>query len=568
MINFKKEVSKIISNKVDGFTESDIEALIEIPPSHDLGDYALPCFKFAKTLRKSPNMIAEDLTKQLEGNEFFEKIENTGSYINFFVDQQFLTKMVLEEIREKGEDYGRSEMGNSGNVTIDYSSPNIAKSFHVGHLRSTVIGNSLYKIYDFLGFNPIGINHLGDWGTQFGKMIYAYKEWGDDAEIEKEPIKALQKLYVKFHDECEKDENLEDKGREWFKKLEDGDEEAKKIWKWFIELSLEEFSRIYKLLNVEFDYMTGESFYEDKMARVVEMLDDKGILMDSEGAKVVDLEKYDMPPCLIIKSNGTTIYATRDVTAAIYRKETFDFVKSLYVTDYAQSLHFSQVFKVIKEMGYDWSDDLIHVPFGRVSTEEGKLQTRKGNVILLDELVSRSIEKVKETIEEKNPDLMDKDEVARKVGVGAIIFNDLSNGRIKDIVFNWERMLSFEGETGPYVQYTYVRAKSVLRKAGIDSPLKLDIDYKRLEDEASMNVVRVLSKFQETVIAAMEKNEPSFIARFVIDLAQSFSRFYHDCPIIVDDKDLQDARLMLVSSVATVLKTGLMLLGIEAPEKM
>ena len=568
MINFKQQVSTMISTKLDGFTEDDIDLMIETPPSHDLGDYALPCFKFAKALRKSPNMIAEELSKQLEGTEFFEKIENTGGYINFFVNKQMLIESVLEDIKEKGEGFGSSDMGQGGNVTIDYSSPNIAKSFHVGHLRSTVIGNSLYKIYNFLGYNSIGINHLGDWGTQFGKMIYAYKEWGDESEIEKDPIKSLQKLYVKFHEECEVDDCLEDKGREWFKKLEDGDAEAKKIWKWFIDLSLEEFSRVYKLLNVQFDYMTGESFYEDKMARAVKMLDDKGLLIDSEGAKIVDLEKYDMPPCLIMKSNGTTIYATRDVTAAIYRKETFNFVKSLYVTDYAQSLHFSQVFKVIKEMGYDWSDDLIHVPFGRVSTAEGKLQTRKGNVILLDELVSRSIEKVKETIEEKNPELEDKDEVARKVGVGAIIFNDLSNGRIKDIVFDWERMLSFEGETGPYVQYTYVRAQSVLRKAGIDAQADIDVDYTLLNDESSMNVIRVLSKFHETIVSAMEKNEPSFIARFVLDLAQSFSRFYHDCPIIVDDKELQNARLMLVSSVATVLKTGLMLLGIEAPEKM
>ena len=457
-------------------------------------------------------------------------------------------------------------MGKGGNVTIDYSSPNIAKSFHVGHLRSTVIGNSLYKIYDFLGYNSIGINHLGDWGTQFGKMIYAYKEWGNDELIEKDPIKSLQALYVKFHDEAEKDDTLEDKGREWFKKLEDGDEEAKKIWKWFIDLSLEEFSRIYKLLNVEFDHLTGESFYEDKMDRAVKMLDEKGILVDSEGAKVVDLEKYDMPPCLIIKSNGTTIYATRDITAAIYRKETFDFVKSIYITDYAQSLHFSQVFKVIKEMGYDWADDLIHVPFGRVSTEEGKLQSRTGNVILLDELISRSIDKVKETIQEKNPDLQDKDEVARKVGVGAIIFNDLSNGRIKDIVFNWDRMLSFEGETGPYVQYTYVRTRSVLRKANVE--VTSDIDYSLLSDEASINVVRQLQAFPDVIISAMEKNEPSFIASYVIDLAQSFSRFYHDCPIIIEDKELQKARILLVSSVGTVLKSGLRLLGIEAPEKM
>ena len=566
MINFKEKVSKLISEKVDGFSESDIEVLLETPPSYELGDYALPCFKFAKTLRKSPNIIAEDLSNELEGNEYFERIENKGGYINFFVNKEVLAKSVLTKVDKEGVDFGRSTMGNGGNVTIDYSSPNIAKSFHVGHLRSTVIGNSLYKIYDFLGYNPIGINHLGDWGTQFGKMIYAYKTWGDDTEIKKDPIKALQTLYVKFHDEAEKDEDLEDKGREWFKKLEDGDDEAKRIWKWFIDLSLEEFSRIYKLLNVEFDHYTGESFYEDKMSRVVKMIDDKGILVDSKGAKVVDLEKYDMPPCLMIKSDGSTIYATRDVTAAIYRKETFDFVKSIYITDYAQSLHFSQFFHVLKEMGFDWADDLIHVPFGRVSTKEGKLQTRKGNVILLDELLSKSIERVKETIEEKNPDLEDKDEVARKVGVGAVIFNDLSNGRIKDIVFDWDRMLSFEGETGPYVQYTYVRTRSVLRKASVE--LTTDVDYSLLNDQSSISVIKQLEAFPGIIIDSMKNNEPSIIANHVIDLSQSFSKFYHDCPILVDDEELQKARLLLVSSVGTVIKTGLGLLGIEVPEEM
>lgn len=566
MINFKEKVSELISEKVDGFNKDDIEVLIETPPNYELGDYAIPCFKFAKTLRKSPNIIAEDIASSLEGNEYFDKIENKGGYINLFVNKALLAKSVLTEVKEKGERFGSSTMGNDGNVTIDYSSPNIAKSFHVGHLRSTVIGNSLYKIYDFLGYNPIGINHLGDWGTQFGKMIYAYKTWGDDVEIEKNPIKALQTLYVKFHEEAEKDESLEDEGRAWFRKLEDGDEEARKIWKWFIDLSLEEFSRIYKLLNVEFDHFTGESFYEDKMSRAVKMIDDKGVLVDSEGAKVVDLEKYDMPPCLIIKSDGSTIYATRDITAAIYRKETFDFVKSIYITDYAQSLHFSQFFNVLKEMGFDWADDLIHVPFGRVSTEEGKLQTRKGNVILLDELLSRSIDRVRETIEEKNPSLEDKDEVARKVGVGAVIFNDLSNGRIKDIVFNWDRMLSFEGETGPYVQYTYVRTRSVLKKADVE--LTSDVDYSLLSDPTSVSVIKQLESFPSIIVDSMEKNEPSIIANYVIDLSQSFSKFYHDCPILVDDKELQKSRLLLVSSVSTVIKTALGLLGIEVPEEM
>lgn len=566
MIDFKSEVGKLISEKVDGFTQADIESLIEIPPNYDLGDYALPCFRFAKAFRKAPNMIAEDIAKSLEGNEYFERIENTGGYVNFFVNKQLLLESVLKEVVDKKEQFGSSTMGDGENVVIDYSSPNIAKSFHVGHLRSTVIGNSIYKIYKFLGFNPIGVNHLGDWGTQFGKMICAYNKWGNKDEIEKEPIKTLQSLYVKFHEESEKNPDLEDEGREWFKKLEDGDEEAKKIWKWFVDLSLEEFSRIYKLLNVDFDYYTGESFYEDKMARAVELIKEKDILVESDGAYVVDLEEYKMPPCLVIKSDGTTIYATRDITAAIYRQETFDFAKAIYITDYAQNLHFAQFFKVLELMGYDWAKNLEHVPFGRVSTEEGKLQTRKGNVILLDDLLNRSIEKVKEVIEEKNPGLENKDEVAKQVGIGAVIFNDLSNGRIKDIVFNWDRMLSFEGETGPYVQYTYARAKSVLRRAEYD--ITSDIDYSLLSNDESVNVARLLQSFPQTVVSAMEKNEPSFIAGHVIDLAQAFSRFYHECPIIVEDEDLQKARLLLVDCTATVIKTGLGLLGIETPEKM
>ena len=566
MIDFKSEVTKLVSEKVDGFTQSDIESIIEVPPNYELGDYALPCFRFAKTLRKAPNIIAEDIAKSLEGNKYFEKIENTGGYVNFFVNKSLLLESVLKEVVDKKENFGSSTMGNGGNVVIDYSSPNIAKSFHVGHLRSTVIGNSIYKIYKFLGFNPIGVNHLGDWGTQFGKMICAYNKWGNKEDIQKEPIKALQSLYVKFHEAAEKDPTLEDEGREWFKKLENNDKEAKKIWKWFVELSLEEFARIYKLLKVDFDYYTGESFYEDKMDRVVEMIKEKNILIESKGAYVVDLEEYKMPPCLVIKSDGTTIYATRDITAAIYRKETFDFVKAIYLTDYAQNLHFAQFFKVLELMGYDWAKNLEHVAFGRVSTEEGKLQTRKGNVILLDDLLSRSIEKVREVIEQKNPGLENKDEVAKMVGIGAVIFNDLSNSRIKDIVFNWDKMLSFEGETGPYVQYTYVRAKSVLNRAQYD--ITTDVDYSLLNNEESINVVRLLETFPQAIVAAMEKNEPSFIAKYVIDLAQAFSRFYHECPIIVEDENLQKARLLLVYSVSIVLKTGLGLLGIEAPEKM
>ncbi|KNF07497.1 arginine--tRNA ligase ArgS [Gottschalkia purinilytica] len=566
MIDFKNEISILISSEVEGLNVEEIESLIEVPPNYDLGDYALPCFRFAKIFRKSPNIIAEELAENLKGNKYFSKIENVGGYINFFVNKEILAKTVLEEVLNQKEKFGSKNIGEGKNVVIDYSSPNIAKPFHVGHLRSTVIGKSLYNIYNFLGYNSIGINHLGDWGTQFGKMICAYKKWGNKEEIEREPIKTLQGLYVKFHEECEKEPSLEDEGRMWFKKLEDGDEEAKKIWKWFVELSLEEFERIYKLLKVDFDYYTGESFYEDKMDRVVDMIKEKNILKESKGAYIVDLEDYNMPPCLIIKSDGTTIYATRDITAAIYRKDTFDFAKAIYITDYAQNLHFAQWFKVIELMGYDWAKNLEHVPFGRVSTEEGKLQTRKGNVILLDELLERAIEKVKLVIEEKNPGLENKEEVAKMVGIGAVIFNDLSNNKIKDIVFNWDRMLSFEGETGPYVQYTHARANSVLRKAQYD--VTSDIDYSLLTNDVAINVIRLLQSFSNAVVSAMEKNEPSFIARHIIDLAQAFNRFYHECPIIVEDEKTQKARLSIVYSVVTVLKTGLGLLGIEAPEKM
>lgn len=566
-MDFKKKIIDEIMKKNEGITIEDLESSIEVPPNFDMGDYALPCFKFAKSFRKSPNLIAESIAESLKGIDGFSKIENIGGYVNFFVDKKILVENTIKEVLSNGKNYGKSNIGNQENVVIDYSSPNIAKPFHVGHLRSTVIGNSLYKIYKFLGYNPIGINHLGDWGTQFGKMICAYKKWGNDDEIKKEPIKTLQKLYVKFHEEAEQNPDLEDEGRKWFKKLENNDSEAKKIWKWFVELSLEEFNRIYELLDVKFDYNTGESFYEDKMEDAIELMKDKRVLTESEGALVVDLEKFDMPPCLIVKSDGTTIYATRDITAALYRHKEFDFKKAIYITDYAQNLHFKQWFKVIELMGYDWAGDLVHTPFGRVSTEEGKLQTRKGNVILLEELLSKSIEKVKETIEEKNPNLEDKDEISKIIGIGAVIFNDLSNNKIKDIVFNWERMLSFEGETGPYLQYTCVRAKSILEKLNIDIDIE-NIDYSKIIDKESVNVVREIERFKEIIVTAMQKNEPSFISRYLLDLAHVFNRFYHDRPIMNADEATKVARLSLVKSVETVLETGLNLLGIKVPNKM
>lgn len=569
-MDFKEIIIDEILKNTEGIEREDIESSIEIPPNFDMGDYALPCFRFAKVMRKAPNMIAEELVEKLGDLDGFSKIENVGGYINFFVDKEKMVKSVIEEVLTEKEDYGKSDMGAGKNIVIDYSSPNIAKPFHVGHLRSTVIGNSLYKIYSFLGYNPIGINHLGDWGTQFGKMICAYKKWGNDEEIEKEPIKTLQKLYVKFHEEAEEHPELEDEGRLWFKKLEDGDEEAKRIWKWFVDLSLEEFKRIYDLLKVDFDYNTGESFYEDKMDAAIELMKEKNVLTESEGALVVDLEEYDMPPCLIVKSDGTTIYATRDITAALYRHDNFNFEKAIYITDYAQNLHFKQWFKAIELMGFDWAENLIHTPFGRVSTEEGKLQTRKGNVILLEDLLAKSIERVRETIEEKNPELENKDEVAKIVGIGAVIFNDLSNNKIKDIVFNWDRMLSFEGETGPYLQYTAVRAKSILNRVGNEvSDIDLSkIDYSKITNEEAVNVLRQVERFQEVVISAMEKNEPSFISRYLLDLAQDFNRFYHECPIMNAEEDTKLARVAVVKAVETVLVSGLGLLGIDVPDKM
>ncbi|MTI60680.1 MAG: arginine--tRNA ligase [Firmicutes bacterium] len=564
-MNFKEKLIKLIINNYE-LDERLISDLIEIPPQEEMGDYALPCFKLARNFRKAPGKIALELKEAIGKNKYFSEITNNGPYLNFFVNKELFARTILETILSQKEKYGAQEIGSGKNVVIDFSSPNIAKPFHVGHLRSTVIGNSLYKIYEFLGYNCIGINHLGDWGTQFGKMIAAYKKWGNDQEIKDNPIQTLLKLYVKFHDEAEKKPGLEDEGRLWFKKLEDGDEEANKLWKWFVTLSLEEFNTIYDILNVSFDYNTGESFYNDKMADIVQSLKEKGLLQKSKGAYVVDLEDYDMPPCLIIKSDGATLYPTRDITAAIYRKETYNFSKALYVTDYSQKLHFAQWMKVIELMGYDWADQLEHVPFGRVSSEEGALKTRKGNVILLKDLLAKSVEKVKRIINQNNPELNDKDEIAEKVGIGAIIFNDLSNSKIKDVVFNWDRMLSFDGETGPYIQYTHARANSVLEKG--QTEINTLTDYSDLSNPEAFNLIKLLAAFPETIIKAMERNEPSYIARHIIDLAQGFNKFYHEYPILVEDETTKKARLLLVFATKTVIKNGLSLLGIEAPDKM
>lgn len=566
MIDFKKEVAKLISVLDENLDEKEIISLIEVPPSYEMGDYAFPCFRLARLFKKAPNLIAEDLAKKLEKNSYFKKVENKGPYVNFFVNRTVLTENVLEEIKDKKEKYGSSYMGEGKTVIVEYSSPNIAKPFHIGHIRTTIIGNALHRIYDFLGYDTVSINHLGDYGTQFGKLIVAYKKWGDRLTIEKDPINELLKIYVKFHEEMENDSSIEDEAREWFKKLEDGDDEALELWKWMRDISLKEFNRVYDMLGIKFDSFTGESFYSDKMPKVVEELQNKKILVKSQGADIVDLEPYKMPPALIRKRDGSTLYITRDIAAAIYRKEHYDFYKNIYVVGSEQKLHFDQWRKIIELMGYEWAEDCIHVTFGMVSLENGTMSTREGRVVFLEEVLKKAVEKTSEIIEERNPDLENKEEVAKQVGIGAIVFQELFNSRIKDYTFSWDETLSFEGETGPYVQYAHARANSVLKKG--DFSIEDDIDYSLLNKEEETDIIRLLYKFPEIIINSAEKNEPSFITRHITEIAKVFNRFYHNCPILNEEESLRKARLHLVYGTKSVLSIGLSLLGIEALEKM
>ena len=563
----KEQLIDILAENIQELEKEERASALEIPKKSDMGDFAFPCFKLAKIYRKAPNMIAEELTgKILEKNyDIFSRVENVGGYINFFFAKEQFAKQLMKTI--SAENYGSSTEGEGKTICIDYSSPNVAKNFHVGHLRTTIIGNSLYKIYSKLGYHVERINHLGDWGTQFGKLIVAYKRWGSKEEVEKNGIAELMKIYVKFHQEAEKDDSLNDEARAWFVKMEQGDEEALSIWQWFKDISLVEYKRIYKLLGMEFDHYTGESFYRDKTQDVVDKLNAKHLLVESDGAHIVPLDDYNMAPCLIMKKDGSSIYATRDLAALFYRKETYHFDKCIYVTGLEQKLHFAQVFKVIELLGYDWYDQLVHVPYGLVSMEGGKLSTRNGNVIYAEEILHESIRKIYEIIEEKNPDLEDKETVARQVGIGAIIFNDLYNQRIKDVVFNWDKILNFDGETGPYVQYTYARCASVLRKAG-EVTIPEEIDYSVLTDEVTMNLLKDITRFPGVVKDAAEKYEPFMISRFAVSVAQHFNKFYHDCQINVDDENIKMARLKVVSVTMRVIKDALELLGIECPEQM
>ncbi|WMI81158.1 arginine--tRNA ligase [Anaerotignum sp. MB30-C6] len=564
-MDFKLEVAKLLATAADISVEDALSA-VETPGNKAMGDFAYPCFRLAKVFRKAPPMIAQEIYEKLNKPAFIENIQVVGAYVNFFIEKGVYAQEVLSKVLAEKENFGTSNMGNGKTVVIDYSSPNIAKPFHVGHLRSTVIGNAIYKIYEKLGYHCEGVNHLGDWGTQFGKLIVAYRNWGSKEGVESNGIQELMRIYVKFHDEVENNPALDDEARLWFVKMQEGDEEALTLWKWFYDISIKEFDRVYDMLGVKFDAYTGESFYNDKMAPVVEELKEKKLLKESEGAMIVDLEDKNMPPCLIIRKDGGTLYATRDITAALYRKKTYNFEKCIYLTALDQNLHFAQWFEVIHKMGYDWYKDLIHVPFGLVSLDSGKLSTRHGNVVLMEDLLSQAIGETRRIIEEKNPSLENKEEVSKQVGIGAVIFNDLYNGRIKDVVFSWERMLNFDGETGPYVQYTHARACSILKRAG-EVSLE-NINYGKLSDEASLDICKLLEAYPDKIKDAASKLEPSIVTRHLVAISQAFNKFYHDNPILNSEDEVRQARLAVVVAVKTVMKEGLRLLGIDAPEQM
>ncbi len=563
-----KIASALQAAGVEGFPVEKITDMLETPPNPAMGDIAFPCFQLAKALRKAPPMIAADLANQLHGAPLRE-VQVAGPYVNLFLDQAAVANDVISAILSQGADYGSKNVGNGRKVPIDLSSPNIAKPFSMGHLRSTVIGNAIANIMAKQGYQPVRINHLGDWGTQFGKLIVAYKLWGDENKVKAEPIKELLKLYVKFHEEAEKDPALEDQGREWFKKLEDGDAEAQRLWQWFRDESLQEFMKIYELMGIRFDSFQGEAFYNDKMDRIVTLLEEKQLLTESQGAMVVMLDEYDLPPCLIKKSDGATLYATRDLAAGLYRHETFDFAKAIYVVGNEQRLHFQQLFRVLEKMGYEWAKDMHHVPFGMMLKDGKKMSTRKGQVVLLEEVLAQAIEDVEKVIEAKNPSLSDKAAVARQVGVGAVIFHDLKNFRLNDINFSWEEMLTFEGETGPYVQYTHARACSLLRKGdypGANGSVALVPEA--LDSKEAWAVVTMLNNFPDVIERAREGFDPSQIGKYVIDLAQLFNKFYANVRILAEEDAIKTTRLHLVAAVVVVLKEGLRLLGLEAPEEM
>lgn len=573
MIDFKKEIAEIIAKNLEGLTEDEIKSMIEIPQDQSMGDYAFPCFRLAKTMRKAPNLIAAELAEKLHGEQLFSEISPVNAYVNMFVSREEMVKSTVSEVLEEKENFGRSDIGGNKKVIVEFSSPNIAKPFHIGHIRSTVIGNSLSKIYDALGYDVFKINHLGDYGTQFGKMICAYRRWGNREDVINSPIKTLLGYYTKFHVEVEEHPELEDEARAIFTKLEQGSKEEVELWQWFREESLKEFQRVYDMLGIEFDSYNGESFYSDKMPRFEKELSDKGLLQESNGAQVVDLEEYKLGTALIKKSDGSSLYITRDIAAAVYRKENYDFYKNIYVVATQQNLHFQQLFKILELMGYDWANQCVHVPFGMVRLEEGTMSTRHGRVVFLEDVLNGAIEKTREIIEEKNPNIENLEEITSQVGIGAVVFNELSNNRIKDYTFKWDQILNFDGETGPYVQYTHARCASLLRKAGEDIVAKAqdpkNVDFALLaKSDSAYELTKLIYAFPGVVEQAGEKYEPSIITRHIIDIAQCFNKFYHDEHIIVDDEVEKTSKIALVIATKRVIATGIGLLGMKAPERM
>lgn len=571
MIDFKEEIAKQISEKCEGLQREEVKRAIEIPTDSKMGDYAFPCFKLAKVFRKSPQLIAEDIAEKLSDNDIFSKVEQVNAYVNMFINFERIAEETIGSVIKSGDKYGESNIGNNKTIIVEFSSPNIAKPFHIGHIRSTVIGNSIYKLYEKIGYKVVRINHLGDYGTQFGKLIVAYRRWGSEDELIKEPIKSLLGWYTKFHEEAEKNPELNDEARKAFANLEHGSLEEKRLWEIFRKYSLEEFERVYKLLGIKFDSYAGESFYTDKMPQIIEELKDKGLLIKSQGAEIVDLEEYDLGACMIEKSDGTSLYATRDIAAAIYRKNHYDFDKCIYVVASQQNLHFKQWKKVLELMGYEWQKDCIHVPFGLVMLEDGAMSTREGRVVFLEDVLNQAISKTKEIIDEKNPDAPNVEEISKQVGVGAVVFNELSNNRIKDYTFSWDHVLNFEGETGPYVQYTYARASSVIRNASEDDMDKVkncNIECKYINSDSAKNLIKLIYRIPEVIIDSAYKDEPSILTRHTIDVAQAFNKFYHDEHILVDDEYERCAKLALVETSRIAIANCLKLIGIEAPERM
>ena len=569
MQKLKEEVGRLLAPRV-GMKPAEVTTLLEDPPDPSYGDLAFPCFVLAKTRKKAPPLIAQELSEELADEEglFWDKVVAKGPYLNFFLAPDAFGREVLQDIWKSADKYGHMNIGEGKNVTIDYSSPNIAKPFGVGHIRSTVIGHSLYLIYQALGYNSIGINHLGDWGTQFGKLIVAFKRWGSEEELKQDPVNYLYQLYVRFHREVEECPDLDDEARSWFWKLEQGESESVDYWERFRHLSLDNYELIYDLLGIKFEYYHGESHYNQMLEKVIDLVREKGIARESEGALMVDLEQYDLPSVMLQKKDGATLYITRDLAAAIYRYETFDFARSLYVVGAEQTLHFQQLFKVLELLGFEWAKNCAHVPFGLIRFKEGRMSTRAGTIILLEEVLNRSIDMARKIIEEKNPDLPDKDSAAKAVGLGAVRFGDLSNDRIKNIEFDWDKALDFSGETAAYIQYAHARICSILRKGGLDDTAWDDNAASLLTRDEETALIKTLAILPDKIIASAESYKPSILARYLIDVAREFNRFYHNCPVLSSEDELKHGRLLLVNATRQVIANGLALLGIEAPEEM